>query len=74
MKKFNGRKLSHGANNGHRGVQRQCALCGSTMVRFRGLLRCTEIQKAKTGNNAFRVVKHGSLRTIAKRIKQRSVS
>lgn len=71
-KTFNGRKYSHGIKAGGVRRQRQCPLCGNIMLRFQGTLRCTEVKKAKTGNNAYRMVKHGSLKTIAKRVAEKA--
>lgn len=67
-KHFNGRKMSHTGS----GIEpAKCALCGNQMKMFLGRLRCTEMRRgeSKTGN-MMRVVKHGSLNTIRKRIKR----
>lgn len=64
-KRFNGRKMSHGAA---RMTHSRCAICDNSLMVFRGTLRCTEIRKSRRGNNSYRVIKHGSLATIKKRL------
>lgn len=68
-KRFNGRKYSHGSS---KKSQKVCPLCGYQMRMFLGKLRCTEIKKAKKGGNERRVVKHGSIKTIQKRLEQKA--
>lgn len=65
-KRFNGRKLSHGHFSG---VRTKCPICHTDMIRFLGVLRCTEMRSSKgKGSTSRRVIKHGSLLTINKRM------
>lgn len=76
MKRFNGHKMSHGPMVHKPRVH--CPICNNTMVLQRGVLRCTEIKRTKKqkskGDNATssdrRIVKHGSITTITKRMRQ----
>lgn len=73
-KRFNGQKLSHGKREVPR---RKCPLCGNSMFRLRGELRCTEMRKsasAKGDGGQRRVEKHGSLSTIKHRLRQQATS
>lgn len=68
-KHFNGRKFSHGMTSRTRA---RCGLCGTEMIRFHGVLRCTEVRAGKKkGASARRVIKHGCVKTIAKRARER---
>lgn len=68
-KKFNGKKMSHGGTGGN---PPKCPLCGITMRMFMGELRCAELRATKTakGSGSRLMVKHGSLRTIRKRVRR----
>ncbi len=69
MKRFNGSKRSH-----TRDAQPvpTCPLCGTAMRQFLGAPRCTHLVKGR-GGDSRRVVNHGSLRTIRKRLRRPAV-
>lgn len=69
-KRFNGQKFSHGLAVRSR---TKCPMCSTEMIRFMGVLRCTEMRASKKkGASQRRVIKHGSLITINKRVAQRA--
>jgi hypothetical protein len=67
-KHFDGHKVSHCATDV--GERQTCPICGKVMVMFNGKLRCTELRRShgSESGNTFRVVLHGSLDTIKKRL------
>jgi hypothetical protein len=69
-KHFDGHKMSHCGDDV--GERPRCPICGTTMIVFNGQLRCTELRRShgSESGNTFRVVKHGSLATIEKRMKR----
>lgn len=70
-KKFNGQKMSHSNHSPARGERKRCPICGTEMKVFLGTLRCTELRRGK-GGNSYRTIKHGSMRTIRKRLKEQA--
>jgi hypothetical protein len=68
-KRFNGSKMSHG----HRNVPRlRCPRCDNLMQVFLGQLRCTQMVSTPGGDR--RVIKHGSMQTIQKRMSQEAAA
>lgn len=68
-KRFNGRKMSHTRTPKAR--TGTCPFCQAQLRMFLGALRCTEMKRGKGGDDR-RIVRHGSLATINKRLKQQA--
>ena len=72
MKRFNGSKMSHGRVKVD---PTRCPICSGVMRQFLGELRCTHIVKGKRSSGSDRrVVLHGSMATIRKRIRQKAAA
>jgi hypothetical protein len=69
-KHFNGRKMSHTPSQDVE--SNHCPICNLPMRMFLGRLRCTQMIKDQAGNQR-RVIKHGSMLTIRKRLRKPAV-